>query len=88
MKKMTAREAKNWQRFFMIRGPAGEERLDMNFAWVRQALTGHKIEDCQFKFDHRRYFPKDDVTEEIAELLDIDADMAFFEKRFGKSKTQ
>jgi hypothetical protein len=88
---MTAREESNWKRFFMIRGPAGEERLDVYFAWLHQAIrAGYaeprpSIEDCRLKFDYRRHFPKEDIAEEIADCIDAEADMAFLESRFGKS---
>jgi len=82
--RMYPEEEEDWKRFIMIRGPIGEKRLDENFAWMRQAQTGNKIEECRLKYDYRRYFPKDDIVEEIAERINTDADMAFFESWLGK----
>ena len=93
MAKMSAREARNWHRFTMIRGPIGEERLDVYFAWLHQAIragyaeTRPTIEECRLKYDYRRYFPKDDIALEIAERINTDADMAFFENWLGRERS-
>jgi len=61
----------------MIHGPTGDERLDLNFAWVRQALTGSSIDQCMLKFDYRHYFPKKDVESAVEALVEnIEADIA------------
>ena len=35
---MSWREERAWRRYIMIRGPIGEQRLDAQLAWIRQAL--------------------------------------------------
>jgi len=86
--RMSHREAENWKRFFMINGPAGDQRLDVNFAWLRQVLLSchvrqpPTIDDVLLKYDYKRYFEKDDE----AERAQRDFDYLF--KRFGANLKQ
>jgi hypothetical protein len=79
---MTVREAENWQRFFKIRGPAGDKRLDINFAYLRQTLLACHVEkppaidECVLKFDYKNHFSKD-VESVVEEMVNnIEADIA------------
>ena len=72
----------------MIRGPVGEQRLDENFAWLRQTLLachGNKytIEECRLKYNYKGCFPKD-VADAIEEMVaNADAEMESIINRFG-----
>ena len=88
---MSRREAENWRRFFLIRGPAGDCRLDLNFANLHRALiachTGNAppMSDLMLEFDYRRCFPKD-IETAVAEMVEnIDKDIETIVKRFHKT---
>jgi hypothetical protein len=79
--RMLAEEERDWRRFFMIYGPAGDQRLDMQFAylrWIIASQSGDKrpIADHMLKFDYRDRFPKDAVTEIGRMIENVDADIA------------
>ena len=90
---MGVNEERNWRRYVMIRGPVGESRLDIHFAWLRQAvISGYAdprptIEECKLKYSYKDWFPKDleDALEEI--VANIEKDIAVLERRFGGKKT-
>ena len=86
---MTGTEKAMWKRFFMIYGPVGEQRLDVNFAWLRQIIAAchstseekHSIEDFVLKYDYKGYFNEDDP---LAAFLNPEKDFDYLQKRFGK----
>ena len=73
----------------MIYGPVGDRRLDAHFAYLTHAVvcgyaeTKPKVEDMQLKYDYRRHFPKDALTEIARAIENVDADVAKI-MAFGK----
>ena len=79
----------------MIFGPVGNERLDVNFAYVKEIL--HKnvftetppVNDFILKWDWRNHFPKSDEEAIYAAVVEnVEKDKAFLENRFGGQKQQ
>jgi len=89
--RMTAQEAEDWRRFFMIRGPAGDKRIDAHFAllrWMIAAGLGSQstLDDHKLKYDYRQHFPKDIETAIADAIENIDHDIEAFVGKFKKRK--
>jgi hypothetical protein len=87
---MSLSEANDWRRFFMIYGPVGERRLDVQFDYLRLFIAAAhstetpNIDECRLKFDWKHHFPQDALSE-IEEMVanadkDIEAVLALGRK--------
>jgi uncharacterized protein with von Willebrand factor type A (vWA) domain len=82
---MSVPEANNWYRFFMINGPVGDKRLDINFAWLRYIVAASHCDERNrptfdemiLKFDYRDYFVKEEEGEQACR------DFEYLMQRFG-----
>jgi len=77
----TKEEADDWKRFFMIFGPAGDQRLDEQFAHLRYAILASQggnpqIKDLRLEYDYKRYFRQDAVSELEEMVNNIEKDIA------------
>lgn len=69
----------------MINGPAGDQRSDIQFAYLRQFVGSANAsrtltyDECALTFDYRDYFAKE---------MDAEKDFEYLQKRFGGSKAK
>jgi hypothetical protein len=89
---MSANEERDWKRFILIRGPIGEQRLDVHLAWLRHAVrAGYSdptptLEDCELRYSYKNLFAKniEDTLEEV--VANVEKDIAYIESRFRKNR--
>ena len=89
--RMTGKEAKNWERFFKIFGPVGDQRMDANFAWLRQVVEychtyqPRPVEDFALKYDYKQHF-RDAESAVEAMVNNIEKDIEHLVSRFSNKR--